>query len=279
MILYSKSALPIQMKNVMALDDPTSGGVVYVSKATYDQATILWSRFEGNASTLMSILKVDSAAMKALPGRWEALAAVCKNAPKPLDILGPFMKYIANNNNLNWADATMETFYGWLHQMSQMLDFNALTLVPVEVQAKVDIPSVILNSYEDSWKDLTESLKDKILINGYESVSVTAPILNIQPAAPITPTPAQPVTSTPVVNTTPVTAPEADTPTAGEDDFDSQLGDGSFDFAALIDPDYEPQTMIAASDDDDDKSKSGSSGNSDYAKKANSLLDDFDDMD
>ena len=44
MILYRKEPYPIQMKNVMLLDDTKSGGVVYVNKNTYDQALLLSGR-------------------------------------------------------------------------------------------------------------------------------------------------------------------------------------------------------------------------------------------
>lgn len=276
MILYSKNPLPIQMRNVMLLDDPT-GGVVYVSKATYDQATILWSRFEGNALTLLNVLKVDMNKMKSLPGRFEAVQSICGNAPKPLDILGPFVELFMKNKNLNWENATMVDYYGWLHQVSQMIDFNAITLVPKEIAAKVEIPSTILKSYEESWRDLTDSLMDRTVMSYSQPVQqvVTQTVQTAIPTAPVV----TPVVSKEEKPSSATVSQSAET-NNDEEDYGDIWGSSTFDFAAHIDPDFEmPGSSNNTSTSTASTSSTPTESGSNYAEKASSLLSEFDELD
>lgn len=278
MILYSKNPLPIQMRNVMLLDDDSTGGVVYVSKATYDQATILWSRFEGNALTLLNILKVDTNKMKSLPGRFEAVQSICGNAPKPLDILGPFVELFMENKNLDWENATMVDYYGWLHQVSQMIDFNAITLVPKEIAAKAEIPSTILKSYEESWRDLTDSLMDRTVMSYSQPVQqvVTQSVqTTVVPTAPaVTPTlPKEEKPSSAAVSQSTETNND-------EEDYGDIWGSSTFDFAAHIDPDFEmPGSSNNSSTSTTSTTNTPTESGSNYAEKASSLLSEFDELD
>lgn len=278
MILYSKNPLPIQMRNVMLLDDDSTGGVVYVSKATYDQATILWSRFEGNALTLLNILKVDTNKMKSLPGRFEAVQSICGNAPKPLDILGPFVELFMENKNLDWENATMVDYYGWLHQVSQMIDFNAITLVPKEIAAKAEIPSTILKSYEESWRDLTDSLMDRTVM------SYTQPVQQVvEQSVQTTAIPTAPVT-TPILlkeeKPSSSTVSQSTETNNDEEDYGDIWGSSTFDFAAHIDPDFEmPGSSNNTSTSTTSTPSIPTESGSNYAEKASSLLSEFDELD
>jgi outer membrane biosynthesis protein TonB len=91
------------------------------------------------------------------------------------------------NQGITWDVSNRELAYGILHQYSQLIDFNAMTLVPADVRANVTLPTAILMQYQASWDDLCSTLEDRVVL---------APKVVVQEA---------PVQT--VVNSTPVPAP------------------------------------------------------------------------
>lgn len=162
MILYSKEPINVQMKNVMMLDDPSTGGVIYISKSTYDDCMLLAGRFDGDANALIKVL-FDPAEVKDNVDLKAAFKTM-KNAPYPVQMLGPFLYFCKDNDGLSLEGATIERLYGIIHMLSQAISFNMLTLVPKEVRTKVSIPTSILNSYKKSWEDLTHSIKNDVVL-------------------------------------------------------------------------------------------------------------------
>lgn len=210
MILYRKEPYPLQMKNIMLLDDAKSGGVVYVSKTTYDQALMLHSRFDGNVQRVIDTLKSKKTeAYIAIPGLPNTINAMGKTMPEPLNILAPFLMLCTQNQGIEWNENNREFAYGILHQYSQLIDFNAMTLVPAEVRANVTIPTALLKQYQVSWDDICSTLEDKVVALPKQTVvqqvvqapqtPEVKPIVTAQPAQPApttaqsTPAPAQPV--------------------------------------------------------------------------------------
>ena len=210
MILYKKEPFPLQMKNIMLLDDAKSGGVVYVSKTTYDQALMLHSRFDGNVQRVIDTLKSKKTeAYIAIPGLPNTINAMGKTMPEPLNILAPFLMLCTQNQGIEWNENDREFAYGILHQYSQLIDFNAMTLVPAEVRANVTIPTALLKQYQVSWDDICSTLEDKVVALPKQAVvqqvvqapqtPEVKPIVAVQPAQPApttaqsTPAPAQPV--------------------------------------------------------------------------------------
>ena len=301
MILYKKEPVPMLMHNIMMLDDSSTGGVVYVSKATYDQALMLWSRFEGDVNALFKFIKVPKETWKEIPGLFDSMKKLKDILPEPINMLVPFLKLLYDNKGLDFTDAPIEFIYGVLHQMSQLLDFNSVTLVPMEVSAKISIPTVLLKGYEQSWEDICETLDDKAVL--YYSTQPTTGVVPVPYPAIEQPATAmsmkyfqQPeVVEQAKVNneTAPVaqSSPKEDSgevTVEGEGDL-SHLGDilnsdkapAPFDFTAFIDPDYKDAdgNVVGAVPTSDDK-KSGSSGNdSAYPKAASALLDEFGELD
>lgn len=207
MILYRKEPYPLQMKNIMLLDDVKSGGVVYVNKATYDQALMLHSRFDGNVQRVADTIKSKKTEVYiTIPNLPKVIETMGKTMPEPLNILAPFLMLCANNTGIEWNVEDREMVYGILHQYSQLIDFNAMTLVPAEVRANVQFPTSLLKQYKVSWEDLCSTLEDKVVLapkTMIQEVKVEQPV-QVAPAS--TPVP-QPTQQTPTPQPAPVATP------------------------------------------------------------------------
>lgn len=207
MILYRKEPYPLQMKNIMLLDDVKSGGVVYVNKATYDQALILHSRFDGNVQRVADTIKSKKTEVYiTIPNLPKVIETMGKTMPEPLNILAPFLMLCANNTGIEWNVEDREMVYGILHQYSQLIDFNAMTLVPAEVRANVQFPTSLLKQYKVSWEDLCSTLEDKVVLapkTMIQEVKIEQPV-QVAPASTPVPQPAQ---QTPTPQPAPVATP------------------------------------------------------------------------
>lgn len=164
MIIYRKEPYPLQMKNIMLLDEEITGGIVYVNKATYDQALLLYGRFDGNPQRVLDIIKgkgTDSyICMPELSG---LVNLMCQKMPEPLNMIAPFLIYATPNSGIAWKADDVELGYGILHQLSQLIDFNATTLVPKEIRQQITLPTAILLQYKTSWSELCSTLEDKVV--------------------------------------------------------------------------------------------------------------------
>ena len=207
MILYRKEPYPLQMKNIMLLDDVKSGGVVYVNKATYDQALMLHSRFDGNVQRVADTIKSKKTEVYiTIPNLPKVIETMGKTMPEPLNILAPFLMLCANNAGIEWNVEDREMVYGILHQYSQLIDFNAMTLVPAEVRANVQFPTSLLKQYKVSWEDLCSTLEDKVVLapkTVIQEVKVEQPV-QVAPTPVSTP---QPTQQTPTPQPAPVATP------------------------------------------------------------------------
>lgn len=223
MILYRKEPYPLQMKNIMLLDDAKSGGVVYVNKATYDQALMLYSRFDGNVKRVTDTIKSKKTEIYiTVPNLPNVIETMGKTMPEPLNVLAPFLMLCANNEGLEWNVDDREMVYGILHQYSQLIDFNAMTLVPAEVRANIQFPTSLLKQYKVSWDDLCSTLEDKVMLASKtvvqevrveQPVQVAAPApVQQTPAVAPNPTPAQPAPVQQAPTTHPAPAKEAEKP-------------------------------------------------------------------
>lgn len=173
MILYREGPYPIQMKNVMLLDDTKSGGVVYVNKTTYDQALLLSGRLDGDPKRVLDILRSPKTeAYRATIGLKDLVEEMMSTMPKPLDMLAPFLIFCVQNHGIQWDPHDRVFAYGVLHQFSQLVDFNAITLVPVEVRNNITVATSILKEYETSWDELCSSLKDHVVLGGVQQATV-----------------------------------------------------------------------------------------------------------
>lgn len=164
MIIYRKEPYPLQMKNIMLLDEVTTGGVVYVNKATYDQALLLSGRFDGNPQRVLDTIKgTANTGYLSFPELKGLVETMCAKMPEPLNMIAPFLIYATTNSNIPWKADDVELGYGILHQLSQLIDFNATTLVPKEIRQQITLPTAILMQYKTSWDELCSTLKDKVV--------------------------------------------------------------------------------------------------------------------
>ena len=165
MILYRREPYPLQMKNIILMDEPTTKGCLYINKQTYDQAIIIASRMDNNPERVLTILVGPKFAnYGSIPGFGKAIRYAMENMPSPINCLAPFLLYCIDNQGIDWENADMEMMYGILHQFSQLIDFNNMLLVPAEVRASVSLPTMLLLQYKEAWDDLCSSLKDKVVL-------------------------------------------------------------------------------------------------------------------
>lgn len=201
MILYKKEPFPLQMRNIMLLDDAESDGVVYVNKTTYDQALLLSGRMDGDPNRVLSLLTTPKTeAYRATPGLKNIVEKMMESMPKPLNMIAPFLIYCVQNQGIDWTQVDRVFAYGILHQFSQLTDFNAITLVPAEVRNNISVPTALLKSYEASWDDLCQSLRDLVTLVPTSAAS--------QPVREIAPSPSV-IVNQPTVTTQPTPAPAA----------------------------------------------------------------------
>lgn len=193
MILYRKEPIPLQMKNIILLDDNDSNGVVYLNKHTFEQAVILYNRLDGSMDRMINVLKGKATlGWEKVEGLKEAIELMFNTMPKPVNILAPFLMYCANNQGIDWNNIDRETAYGFLHEFSMVIDFNAITIIPSEVRLDISIPTVILKQFRESWNSLTKTLEDEVMLrpivtSGY--IQPITPIINdASTVTPYTPT-------------------------------------------------------------------------------------------
>lgn len=200
MIIYRKEPYPIQMKNVILLEDK-SGNIIYVSKNTYDQALLMMGRLDGNPQRVYDMVK---------PAGFNPIQELIKDKvvheamntmPAPLNMIAPFLALAFNNPGIDWDVNNREMMYGVLHQYSMMIDFNATILVPAEVRANVVIPTSILMDYKTSWETLCSTLEDHTIVS-YAQPAPAPVVVQQVPVAPVQQTPVvpapQPVVSQPI---------------------------------------------------------------------------------
>lgn len=180
------------MKNIILLDEGNYDGCLYVSKETYDQAILLWGRLDGDADRVESMLLTPAMKYNNASAMKDLVDDLKATMPAPLNMLAPFLMY-AVESGITIKDGDYKKAYGILHMYSQLIDFNAMTLVPAEVRLAVKLPVSVLNNYESSWDDICSTLEEKVVMTYSAPVPMTS--------VPVTPMPA------PVPQTAPMSAP------------------------------------------------------------------------
>lgn len=186
----------------MMLDILDESGVIYVSKNTYDQCVSLNTRWEGDHNNFYKHFYRDQEHRK-IPGFMSALKLFVDKSPDPIRMLAPFFVLLEKNTGIDWESITYVEMLGFIHVMSQQLDFYALSVVPQEVRASVSTPTVALKLYEESWEEICETLKDKTVIDyrqmaPVQQVVMQAPVQQIVQPTPVTPVPPAPTPVAPV---------------------------------------------------------------------------------
>lgn len=273
MILFKTEPYPLQMKNIMLLDDEPSGGVVYVNKSTYDQALMLSARLDGDPNRVLQLIKsVKTDAYSVTFGLKDVVPEMMRTMPKPINMLAPFLAYCCANTTLEWDPKNREMAYGILHIYSQMIDFNAMTLVPAQVRNEITFPTSILMTYKDSWNDLCSSLRDNVVL-GAPMAQATTPIVQTV------------ITTAPVTTQTPVESPSTSN-TSEEEDIMAEIQKMMEEEAAANAKAREERQKVLDAvtketpkteyDHDDATPASTTTPASEEAAKSNAILDEFD---
>lgn len=162
MILFRRTPFQCKMKNVMMLDvelkksieenDVDDESVVYVSKNTYDQCVRMHGRFEGEIGYMCRNLGVEY-------GEGTPVDYFYNNAPEPINILAPFIGVLVKAGH---KVDEIEDMFGYLHIMSQIINFDSYMLMQADARADVTIGNAVLKSYKESWEDLESSLMERV---------------------------------------------------------------------------------------------------------------------
>lgn len=187
MILFKKTPFQFKMKNIMMLDvslpttDEEGSGnnecVVYVSKNTYDQCVRLHGRLEGELGLICRLMSVDY-------GEDTVVNWFHRNAPEPVNMLAPFLGLLQKKHEIEKDN--IEQMFGYLHILSQIINFDNYTLMPAEARADISVGNAVLKSYKESWSDLEQSLEDRIPVSlmptsvGQQPVQYMSTPVNVQ---------------------------------------------------------------------------------------------------
>lgn len=163
MIIFRETSLPIQMTNMILLED-ADGDLVYVNKDTYDQAFAIFTRFEGDYPAIWRALaskfnKEENKEVYDLIVRWR------KTAPEPLGALMFAFTNLKDTKGIEWNTLSKEDMYGFMHEISLMINFDAMSLVPAEIRAVTKIPKTVLLSYKTSWDSILNGLNNKVVLD------------------------------------------------------------------------------------------------------------------
>lgn len=144
MILYTEEKMKLGNNDAIVLDIPDGSGYIYVTRSVYDQALLLNERFEGDINILRQHLRTAGAHI--VEARFFA-----DNAPKPLNILAPFLGLIDTDVVI---ESSVKEICGVLNQLAMTINFNNFTKVPYEVRADVKFSKSIVADYERVWEDM-----------------------------------------------------------------------------------------------------------------------------
>ncbi len=167
MIIYASEPLNVHMNNVMMLDDISgNGGIIYVGKTTYDQCVKLHARYEGSlVQSLDAIFGRNAWSIDTPIEQKKVVEDIFNQLPEPVNMLAPFLIFLRENSGIKWDETfDVRKAVGYIHIMSQMIDFYAVGTIPAAIRAQVSFPTVSLNMYESSWKDLTDTLRDRTVV-------------------------------------------------------------------------------------------------------------------
>jgi hypothetical protein len=125
--------------------------VLYVSHHTYTQAAVLESTFGGDMERLAEVLKVNLEDSD----YGEAVYTFYEQTPSPMNMLAPFLGLL---RDLTFNQSDYRSCAGFLHVMSQTIDFRAFANAPAEVRADTRFGLAALKTFDRSWEELETQL-------------------------------------------------------------------------------------------------------------------------
>lgn len=161
MIIYSNRNLITNKFDVIRLLDKTDKAV-YVSKEVYEAASVLSHRFQGDIDILLNILEFGMNHRVAVNYFYE-------NAPKPLNILAPYLGIVDTKDteiDVAAESGDIEVLYGVLHSVSNYIDFNKYALANAALRTDVTLPKEDVFKYKDEWERLIQQSFKEVDMEG-----------------------------------------------------------------------------------------------------------------
>lgn len=155
MIIYTKeeSRMVSTLTNVMTLAVP-EGGYIYVDKSTYEQATVLNTKFGTSMNDLAQLIGTTYHA--------EQITKFWQIMPEPIRVLAPFFGIL--DPAIQFSGDT-EELVGCMHVISESLDFWKYIKLPRDVRRNVTFSDHIKYEYQVAYEKFrTESISyDKLV--------------------------------------------------------------------------------------------------------------------
>jgi hypothetical protein len=139
MLVYSESRVVPAAINIITLEGE-GGGFFYVHRTVYDQAVILTDLFGASPDSLRQLIMGET--------KQPAVEFYLKNAPEPINILGPFIDLVTGNGTI---DSDLEEISGVLHVMSMCINFRKILKVDAKLRQSVRFSLSIKGEYQILW--------------------------------------------------------------------------------------------------------------------------------
>lgn len=147
MILLGNSDMSTEKFDYIRLLCEDKSKAVFLSSEVYEQAVIITHRFDGLINQIKKILDCDE-------NHEEAVNWFYNNAPEPINILAPFLGLVNSDVEELYGPNREEVMYGFLHYMSNYIDFNEFLLVPDVVRKGISVSKLSITAYQKSWASL-----------------------------------------------------------------------------------------------------------------------------
>lgn len=152
MILLNEVPFNGILKGTMMLTDE-EGNNIFVSRSTYDQALRIAVKYDD------SFENVQRDGFNEGPDyqndMYDGLIyKMGKLMPYPINMLAPFIIILRDmNTELITEDTTVIDLYGYLHVLSQSLDFYSYLLIDEKMRNNPRISTYLYKTYKDNWNE------------------------------------------------------------------------------------------------------------------------------
>lgn len=152
MILLNEVPFNGILKGTMMLTDE-EGNNIFVSRSTYDQALRIAVKYDD------SFENVQRDGFNEGPDyqndMYDCLIyKMGKLMPYPINMLAPFIIILRDmNTELITEDTTVIDLYGYLHVLSQSLDFYSYLLIDEKMRNNPRISTYLYKTYKDNWNE------------------------------------------------------------------------------------------------------------------------------
>lgn len=173
MILLNEVPFNGILKGTMMLTDD-EGNNIFVSRSTYDQALRIAVKYDD------SFENVQRDGFNEGPDyqndMYDGLIyKMGKLMPYPINMLAPFIIILRDmNTELITEDTTVIDLYGYLHVLSQSLDFYSYLLIDEKMRNNPRISTYLYKTYKDNWNECSGNATGVSYLAPVQSAEVKA---------------------------------------------------------------------------------------------------------